>query len=86
MRTRIALYGALREADPRGFIELDVPAGSRIGELREQLAAHLAEHAPAIPAGLLRRCAFASADQLLHNHHAVPEGVELAILPPVSGG
>ena len=27
MNVRIALYGALREADPRGYLELDVPAG-----------------------------------------------------------
>jgi molybdopterin converting factor small subunit len=86
MKTRIALYGALREADPSGHVELDVPAGSSIAELRERLAAHLAEYAPAIPAGLVRRCAFASAEEILHNHRAVPDGVELAVLPPVSGG
>lgn len=86
MKTRIALYGALREADASGYVELDVPAGSRIAELRELLAAYLAERAPAIPAGLVRRSAFASAEEILHNHRAVPEGMELAVLPPVSGG
>ncbi|MEW9572878.1 MoaD/ThiS family protein [Rhodanobacter sp. Si-c] len=86
MKARIALYGALREADTRGYVELDVPAGSSIAELRELLVAHLAEHAPAIPANLVRRSAFASAEEILHNHRTVPEGVELAVLPPVSGG
>lgn len=86
MKTRIALYGALRDADASGHVELDVPPGSSIAELRELLAAHLAEHAPAISANLVRRSAFASAEEILHNHRAVPEGVELAILPPVSGG
>lgn len=86
MKVRIALYGALREADARGFIELDVPAGSTIAELRERLAAHVREHAPAVNAGLVRISAFANAEEILHGHREVPEGEELAVLPPVSGG
>ncbi|NII74065.1 molybdopterin converting factor small subunit [Dyella sp. SG562] len=86
MKTRIALYGALREADARGYLELDVPPGSSIAELRELLAAHLREHAPQVNSGLVRISAFASAEEILHNHREVPEGVELAVLPPVSGG
>lgn len=86
MKVRIALYGALREADPRGYLELDVPPGSTIATLRELLAAHLREHAPAVNAGLVRICAFASTEEILHNHRAVPEDLELAVLPPVSGG
>jgi molybdopterin converting factor small subunit len=86
MKIRIALYGALREADPRGWLELDVPPGSSIAELRELLAAHLRERAPQVNAGLVRISAFASAEEILHNHREVPEGVELAVLPPVSGG
>lgn len=86
MKIRIALYGALREADPRGHVELEVPVGSTVAELRELLAAHLREHAPAISAGLVQRSAFASAEEILHDHRSVPEGMELAVLPPVSGG
>ncbi|MBT2117019.1 MoaD/ThiS family protein [Dyella sp. LX-66] len=86
MKTRIALYGALREADPRGWLELDVPSGSTIADLRELLAAHLRERAPQVNAGLVRISAFASAEEILHNHREVPDGVELAVLPPVSGG
>lgn len=86
MMVRIALYGALREADPRGYLELDVPAGSTIADLRERLAAHLREHAPAVNAGLVRISAFATTEEILHGHRQVPEGEELAVLPPVSGG
>ncbi|MFC4761959.1 MoaD/ThiS family protein [Dyella koreensis] len=86
MNIRIALYGALREADPRGYVELDVPAGSTIASLRELLTAHLREHAPAVNPGLVRISAFATDEEILHNHRAVPEGVALAVLPPVSGG
>ncbi len=86
MKTRIALFGALREADASGAVELEVPAGSTIAELRELLVTHLAAHAPLVSAGLVRRCAFATDEEILHNHRPVPEGVALAVLPPVSGG
>jgi molybdopterin synthase sulfur carrier subunit len=86
MNVRIALYGALREADTRSYLELDVPAGATVAELRAHLTAHLREHAPGIKAGLVQVSAFATAEEILHNHRTVPCGVELAVLPPVSGG
>ncbi|SFS14209.1 molybdopterin synthase sulfur carrier subunit [Dyella sp. OK004] len=86
MNVRIALYGALREADPRGYVELEVPPGSTIATLRELLTAHLSEHAPAVNVKLVRISAFASDEEILHNHRTVPEDVALAVLPPVSGG
>ena len=86
MKVRIALYGALREADPRGHLELEVPPGSTIADLRELLAAYLRAQAPQVNAGLVRISAFASSEEILHNHRAVPADLELAVLPPVSGG
>jgi len=86
MKVRIALFGALRETDPRGFIELEAPDSCTIGDLRELLRDYLSEHAPHIRAGLVQRSAFASENEILHNHRALPENGELAILPPVSGG
>lgn len=86
MKVRITLFGALRDADPRGFIELEAPDGCTIGELRELLRDHLREHAPNISAGLVQRSAFASENEILHNHRALPENGQLAVLPPVSGG
>ena len=86
MKTSIALFGALREADASGTMELDVPAGSTIAELRELLVAYLAVQAPQVSAGLVWRCAFATDEEILHNHREVPAGVALAVLPPVSGG
>ena len=86
MNIRIALYGALREADPRGYLELELPEGSTVAALRDALAAYLRERAPQVNAGLVRISAFASAEEILHNHRTLPENVELAVLPPVSGG
>lgn len=86
MKVRITLFGALRDADPHGFVELDAPESCTIGTLRDLLREHLRQHAPQISAGLVQRSAFASEDEILHNHRALPENGQLAILPPVSGG
>lgn len=86
MSTRINLFGALREADPRGYVELDLPAGSTVAGLSAALVAHLAAHAPAVSASLLRHSVFATDTEILHDHCEVPAGVALAVLPPVSGG
>ncbi|WP_233842122.1 MoaD/ThiS family protein [Dyella sp. 2HG41-7] len=86
MKVRIALFGALRDADARGFIELDAPDVCTIATLRDLLREHLREHAPHISANLVQRSAFASDDEILHNHRTLPDNGKLAILPPVSGG
>jgi molybdopterin converting factor small subunit len=86
MKVRITLFGALRDADPHGFIELEAPDGCTVGDLRGLLRDHLHAHAPHISAGLVQRSAFASEDEILHNHRAVPAHGQLAVLPPVSGG
>ncbi|TAL74982.1 MAG: hypothetical protein EPN56_04575 [Rhodanobacter sp.] len=86
MSTRINLFGALREADPRGYVELELPTGSTVAGLSAALVAHLAVHAPAVSASLVRHCVFATDTEILHDHREVPAGVTLAVLPPVSGG
>lgn len=86
MKLRITLFGALRDTDARGFIELDVADGSTIANVREALQHYVREHAPAISPNLIQRSAFASDDEILHNHRHVPENGALAVLPPVSGG
>lgn len=86
MKQTISLHGALREADPSGTIELDIPAACTIAELRDALLAHVREHALPVSEGVIRRSAFATADTIMHDHQRIPDNGELAILPPVSGG
>lgn len=86
MKTRIALFGALRDIDAKGYVELHVPRGSSIGMLRDRLRAHVRAHSPAVETRLIGASAFASTDEILHDHRPVPEDGELALLPPVSGG
>lgn len=86
MKVRIQLFGALREASPDGYIELNLPDRGNIASARKVLLEHLAEHAPQVRANLVRRSAFASDDAILRDHDALPEDGKLAVLPPVSGG
>lgn len=86
MKVCIRLFGAFRDADERGFIELETPEHLTVAKLRELLDAYLRERAPHISPSLLQSSALASHDEILHNHRTLPEDGQLAILPPVSGG
>ncbi|HLS05138.1 MAG TPA: MoaD/ThiS family protein [Wenzhouxiangella sp.] len=86
MTIRITLFGALREADSSGELELPLPAGGTVADLRRHLTDYLGKHAPDISPGLVRRSAFATDKTVLRDSDAVPEVDSLAILPPVSGG
>ena len=86
MKVRVTLFGALRDADPRGFVEMDVPDHCTIATLREALQSHVRHHTSSISENLIKRSAFASEDEILHNHRYVPEHGQVAVLPPVSGG
>lgn len=86
MKVRILLFGALRDAGSNGFVELDVPEGCSIAELRNHLLTYLDAHAPTLSTELVRRSAFATAETIVHDHQPVPANAELAVLPPVGGG
>ncbi|HEY4581605.1 MAG TPA: MoaD/ThiS family protein [Lysobacter sp.] len=85
MRTiEIQLFGALREAEPSSRLAIE-SAATRVGELREELAAAVSFW-PAPARALLPRSAFASATTVLRDADPLPEDGRLALLPPVSGG
>ncbi|TAN07560.1 MAG: hypothetical protein EPN38_04995 [Rhodanobacteraceae bacterium] len=86
MNLHLALYGALRDADPTGYLELEVPEGCTIGELREHLVAFLKTHTSQVSESAVRGSALATTDTILHDHDSIPRNGELVILPPVSGG
>lgn len=86
MTIRITLFGALREADPAGELEIPRPDKGTVGELRQHLVEYLGRHAPDISPGLIERSAFATDETVLRDSDAVPPVDALAILPPVSGG
>jgi molybdopterin converting factor small subunit len=81
MIVRVRLFARARELASRDFLDLEIPPGSTVADLRGRLAAHC----PSLRSLLERSalgvdCEFASDSQVLQ------EGAEIALLPPVSGG
>ncbi len=86
MKITISLYGAFRECDSRGSVELDVSEPATVSDLRAAFEAHGRAHWPAFKPGLLAASVFASESTLLREHEALPANGRVAVLPPVSGG
>lgn len=83
MKVTVRYFASLREAlGPQE--SLDLPAGTTLGQLRDQLLARGGRHAEALARGRALRCALnqAMADEAT----VVPEGAEVAFFPPVTGG
>lgn len=86
MRIEIGLFGAFREHEPEARLELEVPDGARVADVRAALLAHGRAHWPGFREGLLQRSAFASERAVLRENDPVPQSGRLTVLPPVGGG
>ncbi len=83
MKVQVRYFASLREA--LGAAEaVEVPEGSTLSGLREQLRQSSPRHAAALARGRAVRCAL---DQRLCGEEvALAEGAEVAFFPPVTGG
>jgi molybdopterin converting factor subunit 1 len=81
MKVRVVAFARARELAGRDVIEVELPAGATVAALRERLAAE----APAL-ASFIQRCGVAVGGEYAVDGDAVPEGAEVALIPPVSGG
>ena len=75
---RVLLFAALRDAAGPS-VEVSMPAGATVRELRAELARVL-------PAALLARSAIAVNHEYADDSREVRAGDEVAVIPPVSGG
>jgi molybdopterin synthase sulfur carrier subunit len=83
MKVQVRYFAALREA--LGAQEtVELPAGSTLGALREQLIASSPRHAELLARGRALRGAINQA--MADDSSPVPEGAEVAFFPPVTGG
>lgn len=81
MQIKILLFASCRDAVGSGQIELDLPEGTTVGELKEELIAAFPKLAGI--AGSLSTAVnmeYASDDAVLADED------EVALIPPVSGG
>jgi molybdopterin converting factor subunit 1 len=81
MTLRVRLFARARDVVGRDALDVSLPAGATVAELRQALA----ERYPAL-AGLLKRSAIAVQDEFTDDALVLFPGAEVALLPPVSGG
>ena len=83
MKVSVRYFASLREALGAGE-SVEVPPGTTLGGLRDQLVGSSERHAVVLARGRTVRCALdqaMSAEEVL-----LREGAEVAFFPPVTGG
>jgi molybdopterin converting factor subunit 1 len=78
---RVRLFARARDLAGAETVEVLLPEGASVAELRNRLA----EAYPAL-GGLLRRAAVAVNEDFADEATRIPPGAEVALIPPVSGG
>jgi molybdopterin synthase catalytic subunit len=81
MRIRLLAFASAGDALGAGEMDLDLPEGSRVADLRERLDRDHPALAPLWP-----RLAVAVDGRVVPFDEPIPDGAEVALLPPVSGG
>jgi molybdopterin converting factor subunit 1 len=82
MKVHVRLFARARELIGHDALEVELPAGATVAELRRRLE----QECPALKE-LLRASVLAVGDDFAHAADAeIPAGAEVSVLPPVSGG
>jgi molybdopterin converting factor subunit 1 len=81
MKVTVKLFAAAKEIAGTQQIEIDLPDGSNLAQLRDRLAQ---SHPALVP--LLTRSLFAVNRSYAANHVEIDSNAEIALIPPVSGG
>jgi molybdopterin synthase catalytic subunit len=81
MTVCVRLFARARDIVGRNQLELELPAGATVSELRRRLT----ELVPALRS-LLAHSALAVNDEFADEELTLPASAEVALLPPVSGG
>lgn len=86
MKVELQLFGAFRDLQPQAQLQLELPDGALVGDLRRAFADHAQAHWSGFRPGLLACSVFASESAVLRDGEALPGDGRMALLPPVSGG
>lgn len=81
MKVRVRLFALARQLAGAEAIELELPAGASVRQLRDELPREY----PAL-AGLLPTMMIAVNAEYASDTAVIPADAEVAIIPPVSGG
>ena len=78
---RVRLFARARDLAGREALQVEIPNGATVGELR----AELSRVCPALRE-LLPRCAVAVNEEFAENETHLADSFDVALIPPVSGG
>ena len=81
MRVRVRLFAVAKQLAGRDAVELELPDGATVADLRSRLAEALPQ-----ASDLMARVMFAIDRQYADDAAPIPDGAEVACIPPVSGG
>lgn len=81
MNVRVQLFAVARQLAGRDVIELVLPEGATIGQLRQAIAADHPQLAPVLP-----HVMFAIDSEYADDDRQIPPVAAIACIPPVSGG
>ena len=81
MIVQVRLFAAARQEAGSDVIDVELKDGATVADVRDALAAQL----PAL-SSLLPRVAFAVDAEYAADACEIPDGAEVACIPPVSGG
>lgn len=83
----VSLFGVLRQLANKNKITIEIAKGSSLPMLRdtlhEMLTQFTSEHGKLT---ILNHCVFATEKRILNEQELIDHSVELAVLPPFSGG
>ena len=81
MLVHVRLFARARDLAGADVLRIELPDGATVADLRRRLAADY----PAL-SSLLERSALAVENEFAVDSLVLPDGAEVALLPPVSGG
>lgn len=81
MKVTIRFFAAAKERAKRSTLELELGEGATVGELTSKLLEVVPELAPLMP-----KLRIAVAEEFAQPTDVIPEGAEVALIPPVAGG
>jgi molybdopterin converting factor subunit 1 len=81
MLARVHLFAVARQRAGRPVVEVDLPDGATVADLKAALRASVHDLAAILPAAR-----FAIDSEYTDDDAPIPPGAEIALIPPVSGG
>ncbi len=86
VKVQVNLFGAFRAYSSNPVLELVLPAGASLAEVKQSIKSMLASNPAFDKASLVDESALADEVEVLQEDAILMRDVSLAILPPVCGG